>query len=693
MPKKKKPPIEEPPSVMGDNDQAVYRTIKMPIKKLFSNTHIGKIESAVQTIHKVTTLALDFVKLYVLHEFHNGREIPILGESFYDTVIRVVSRNKDERGRPLTTNKELYTKLLTFHEKVFLPLSPHNERVEVRCMSHILAYVGSSCATGQETNIKRNFTHYIRRYVNKYWLSRIYQEKGWADDYKMSKTERNQFYNEISHIKEDILFHRKWKDGGYRSLPQYHNWLDTIVNVIYPAPVNDYEAGMYYDVNVRPQMYLKYMLTIQDEFERMGVKMYSPICLRSSLSPKYIKLDYFGLLDLLVTDEDLIELQYHLNLPNIPTKGSLFDTVSTWVGEKLNERQKFYIRTGVWRHFMKFGTNKYTRHLLESKHYVFDNSILTDGVGVSVLQIRKDRVGKNCKSNKVLQIVPHDVPYLDDISSDECEYLFKITNVIGGDPGKKNIITLNSGSGKRLTYTSQQRSVECRFKKNKRAMVSMKTERVCSNGMSVAEVERTVTYNSKTCMIEPFCHYIRERRSLEQLVKPVLYEQKTPRKLILSAKLHTQKSQDKLLNNIIKTFSTPNKDGITIAWGNWNTPVHMKNFVPTPNIGLRRELCKKGRQYRLYIGRVPEAYTSCTCNTCHSKTGYFKERTYIKKGVQKTVDVHGLLRCQNERCSRLWNRDVLGSLNIRDVAVAVLQRKPRPVHFTIAHPTHAHLHG
>eukprot|EP00952_Eustigmatos_sp_NYUAD-ZCMA_P010950 44664-Eustigmatos_ZCMA.PRE.1 len=55
--------------------------------------HVRRIEAAVQVAHKVATLTLDFVKLYVLHCHHNGIDLPVLDKNFYLTVIRVVSKS------------------------------------------------------------------------------------------------------------------------------------------------------------------------------------------------------------------------------------------------------------------------------------------------------------------------------------------------------------------------------------------------------------------------------------------------------------------------------------------------------------------------------------------------------------------------------------------------------------------------
>ena len=679
-----------PPSLLKDSEEPVYRTRKFLQKKLVRPNDSVKIEEAVIVCHKTATLGLDFTKLYTLHLHHQGEPLPVLDTDFYSTVLRVVSKRKSGGGRPFSINIQLYNKLLDFHTTHFLPLSPvAHARIAVENVSHIFYYIADTFAVTQKVNITKNFPTYIKRFVNKYFLKQLYELNHWSSERKMTKQEKATFYREVKHVKEDLLWCRKWTTDGYKSDPKYHEMLDASVGTLFPEPVDRMnEWGLYRDVRVQPNNYLQYMIDINIELESWGCKLFSPICIRSSLSQRYIKIDTAALVDLLITEDDIKSLSLILDLPNLTTKNDLTGSLSTLYGRKTSKQEAFYFKTKVWEHCLKFNTNKYTRGLLKSHNYVFDNSILTDGVGVSVLQVRTDRVGFGCKANNnhEFRLDDPDVPYLNELSQSEREHILAHDVIIGGDPGKNDIIYMIDDQGNTLRYTAQQRAVECHYKKNKKAIVSMKKTTVCSNGLTVEQIEKNITYNSRSCLSTKTRHYITERRKLESLVFPTMYSRDTIRKLRFSAYSHKNESEDKLLKTIVSTFRRSDKDGITIAWGNWSQPQQMKNCVSTPNIGLRRRLSRKGKELGLKIGREYEAFSSCTCHDCHGKTGYCKKRRYIgKDGIRQTRFIHGLLRCQNEACSRRWNRNVLGSLNILEIAMATLQGHERPSHFTLGH--------
>ena len=671
----------KPPSLNMDDDakHPVYRSIKFMLKKLRRSEDESKIEMAVRTCHAVSTLTLDFVKLYLEDLYVRGQYFPVLDEKFYDAVILVVTKPKTKQGRPRSAaNAIIHDELLAFHTNHFLPLSPQgNKRIEVQNLSHVFDYLSQDMSTTQTTNITRNFPIYVKRFVNTYFLAELYNTNGWDKSHKMTKAEKSAFYGQLKHVKEDILFCRRWTDG-YQSLPQYHEFLERCVGTLFPEPLDPTnEWGVYHDVRQRPFVYLRHMVDINIEFESRGVKLMSPFCLRSSLAPRYIKLDTAAIIDLLVTKDDIQSLS--LKLPWLKKKNDFF-------GKNVSKTDNF---TKLWQHIFKFDTNKHTRHLLSSNQglYVFNNTILTDGVGVSVLQIRSDRVDYNCKANnsRALQVIEPDVPYLSELAQEERDSILRDDVVVGGDPGKKDIIYLIDQEGNKLRYTQQQRAVECRFKKNKKAMISMKKNTLCINGATVEEVERQITYNSKSCLPQATRDYIKKRRELEALVCEPLYNRDTIRKLRFSAKSHTIQSEDRLINRIVDKFQQKGKKAITIAWGNWGQRQQMKNCVSTPGVGLRKVLVRKGRTHGIKIGRENESCTSCTCHDCHGRTGYCKKRRFMKNGIRHTRYIHGLLRCQNESCSIRWNRNVLGATNILEVALATLQGFGRPAHFQIGH--------
>jgi len=683
-------------SLLGETTHPVYRTLKCPLKKLLKGEHRSKIEEAVRLCHRVGTLALDFVKLYVITRHTENQPIPELNEDFYKTVIRVVSTKPPKNGgRPLSQNRNLYDSLLNFHHQHFLTLSPHNARIQIENMSHIFAYMAAQFATVQTTNITRNFQLYIRRYVNKVVRGMYYAEKGWATDYTMSDDEKRVYFHEMKQIKDDIIWYRRW-NGGYQCEPKYHDWLDGLVGRIYPEPLDPlHEWALFHDLHSNTSRYIPFLIRINQELEGNGAKLFSPLCLRSSMSARYIKIDTAALVDL-VFDSDMVrEFALIHDIKNLVSKGQMYDSLSKLMGKSVTKSESFDFNTKIWEFCMKFDSNSESRKFLRGTRYVFDNTILTDAVGMSVLQIRKDRVGKSCKENnkRDFRITPSDVPYLSSLTAEEATRLLSDTVVLGCDPGKNDIVYMVDKEGNRLRYTAQQRAIECRFKKNKRALVNMKHNLVCADGRTVEEVEHSIEYSAKSCRLENVRNYIQQRRELESLVVPAMYDRLTPRKLRLSAKLHTAKSEDRLLQKVANTFKDPNKPlGVTIAWGNWGRNPQMRNCFPTPGVGLRCRIAKKGKNLGIWVGLEKEQYSSCTCHTCHARTDYWKHRTYIKDAKVHTRAVHGLLRCQNETCSRLWNRNVNGALNILEIARATLNAEERPPHFTIAHAAHAAVH-
>ena len=80
----------------------------------------------------------------------------------------------------------------------------------------------------------------------------------------------------------------------------------------------------------------------------------------------------------------------------------------------------------------------------------------------------------------------------------------------------------------------------------------------------------------------------------------------------------------------------------------------MKNFISTPNKGIRKLIAKN---FDIII--VDEYKTSKLCHNCCSENDNkkYKVNNHYRK-------FHKVLVCQNEKCCTIWNRDMNGSLNI-----------------------------
>lgn len=99
------------------------------------------------------------------------------------------------------------------------------------------------------------------------------------------------------------------------------------------------------------------------------------------------------------------------------------------------------------------------------------------------------------------------------------------------------------------------------------------------------------------------------------------YIQDVWRKMKFRQYSYSRKSEDKLLNNIEKTFG---KDCI-LAYGDWSRTSQMKHFMPTKNIGIRRLIHKK-----FLTISVNEYNTTKKCCYCHNDLSYVNKSKTIR---------------------------------------------------------------
>ncbi len=123
-----------------------------------------------------------------------------------------------------------------------------------------------------------------------------------------------------------------------------------------------------------------------------------------------------------------------------------------------------------------------------------------------------------------------------------------------------------------------------------------------------------------------------------------------------------------LINNIKKIFG----ENIILILGNWSPSKQMRGLASTPNKGLFKKILSKIEGYLF-----DEYKTTKVCNSCKSEHGTIQEKKRINPKPNKTnqILIHGLLRCKNEECSKLLNRDLNGSTNIGDGAIYYLNNR------------------
>ena len=624
-----------------------YRCIKLPIQKILKSDIpidvLERINDAVSRTNIITTNSYFLLRLWVLQKYHNNQEIPIITE---DTIrMSMKSLVKASAGpKPKGNNLALLQEFQNFGNSIFTLQDGKN-------LSAILDYYATTMITAIENNIKMHFIDYIKRFVNSYFKN-IYQNE------LQNKEFKKQFYKELQQVKNDII-----NDAEILTCDEkYHNWLNDNRYKIVPE---NYDTSYFYDIKVNPQKYLKYMIFMNLHLEEMNTKMFQFFPLQTHLIPRHIQIDTKSIVELLI---DTDKKQY-------------FDNIET-------NKEK------LWNTFFK---------LHHMNKYVFDYTIITDGYSVSLRflhtdfvneeRIKKDKMKngkklmkgltdeekeikkqeKQVQQNKLKEEnrkrrelekkekkeskkeVLHEFPYIDEVSKDflDGKHLFI-------DPGKRSLLTMMDDDGNYFSYTNKQRIKETKRIKYSSLLKNYKDKQ------HITEIENTLSlFNSKTCDIEKFKEYIKEKLKVNDAIAK-LYQDEKFRKYKWYSYINTKRTEDNMLNKIENKYG---KD-IKIIIGDWSIGKQMRNFISTPNLSIKRKL-----NTRFEVYNIDEFRTSCL----NYKTEELCNNLYLpdKRNIERKMHSILTFKMENKRKGCI-NRDKNGCKNIQKVFNHYIETGERP---------------
>ena len=217
----------------------------------------------------------------------------------------------------------------------------------------------------------------------------------------------------------------------------FREWKTTHMSHI--LPTTHIKKSIHYDVKVRPFAYLKGMIYMNSVLEEHERKLFQPIPLRTDIIPKYITLDTACLVSLFCPEKNK-------------------DGTKSKKGELLNNIKKN--QNDIWSSFINLN-NK----IFRNKHYQFSYQLQTDGVGCSLLFIRKDLVENKKWGSKIPIVEEKEYPYLESLDDAELTKL-KSRKIIGCDPGKRSLVYMVDEEGTKLQYTAPQKRIESKAKRN-----------------------------------------------------------------------------------------------------------------------------------------------------------------------------------------------------------------------------------
>ena len=673
-----------------------YRTIKCSLKSILKNElNQTKLFDACYRTHQIVIHTYQFLRLWILNKYHNKQEIPIITD---DTIkMAFKSLLKDSQGpKPKGTNLTLYNEFKKLYDDEYKKLN-YEVKLDGVNLSQILGYMSIDMLTNIENNIKLHFIKYLNRFVNSSFKKQNNEllekcEKG-------TKTKlRKELNKDLYEIKQDLI------NNTSNSNNKYREWINKHKVNIFPKEFNtSYE----FDIMNNPQNYIKGMIYMCIEIEKIGTKSFQFFPLRNNIILKYIPIDSKSLIELFIEEDkntyltdienkkqELWSKYLNLNNPVFKQKEYSFDyRISTdcfsvsiqlihndFIQKEKDKKQNMKTKKNVMKDLTKDMNQeqkeKYKEDLIKKKKdeqvkLKLEKKLLKDKEKEAYKKLSKEeklklKEQKN-KENKLKQIIKYiEFPYLEELDEKQYNEL-KNGNWVTADPGKRTLMYMKNKEGITYRYTNRMH-----MNKTKR----LKYQRLIKNYKDKKEITTTENklseFNSKSCILNEFKKFIKNKNELNKVLLEK-YKEDIFRKYKWYSYINRKKAETDLARNIKNKFG---KDVILIQ-GDWSdklktTPSRIK-YISTPNLGLKRKL----NEY-LTIYNIDEFRTSCL----NYKTEERCENMYLpdKKGTKRKI--HSILRYQTEsKRMGCINRDENAVNNMIKIVNTYLLNKTRPDKF------------
>lgn len=431
----------------------------------------------------------------------------------------------------------------------------------------------------------------------------------------------------------------------------------------YPETYKFKKDSIYYDAVVNPGKHLLAYFKLAEICESNKFKLFQCFPVRKTFIPSYMTID-------------TMILNNHI----------------------LKNSQRSKLDKGyIWGKVLKLSSKPFKDQGVHSS-MKFRGTIMTDGIGISVIKQNFDTSKGGTSNPKASLVEEEEFKYIEQVPNAELQSTDGKCVFI--DPGRRDLIYCmhedsTVDNKKNYRYTRNQKAKETKSTKFKKLRQQFKPKDIqdCEDKLSKC--------SPLTVKKEAFVEYLKIRAEVtskmqeydsnEDVEKDKRKKDLIPfRKMKLSAHINKIQSAKRLSKNIKKKFG---KDCILIL-GNWSA-AHTKFHEPIKGKGLRNSLRKEG--FKVYL--LDEFKTSSICPSCENKLATFKEcinpRPY-RRSTNPKVKCHGLLRCLNQNCLkkqaltekdqknikyRLWNRDLAAVLNFRKIVFSLRSTSQKPAIF------------
>lgn len=663
-----------------------YRVLKIQLSDIVNNTNIiEKMFNATDRTNKLVIHTYQFLWLWILNKYHEKNDIPEITTDIIQMAFKTLTLKSIAGPNLKGKNKEDYDEFNKFYEEKYKDLGYENKLDGIN-LSQIIAYTSVSMLTCIENNIKMNFLNYIRKFVN---CSYADHNKEILEKLKgIEKKEMNKILKkELCTVKEDLI------NNTLLSNEKYHKWIKEHRPFIAPK---DTSKLTQLDINGNPQQFLKNMIYINIELEKLKKKLGQVFPLRKSIIPHHIPIDTKSVVELffekdkgdylknitkyekevwekifkmnhkifklknytfnnyITTDCYTVSIHFIHNTYYEPDKEKKENRINALKKDKENTKDMTPVEKVIYKQQKKDNKKKIEK----------ENRIKIKEQNAKLSKDEKKALNEKKNKNKHIEF-----PYIEDLTEEQINHL--MFNCVYCDPGKNNLFTFIDDNDNVLTYTMRQRLHETKRLKYQRLLQNHR------NKVGISMFESLLSeFNSRSCILETFSKYVNKKNDINKDLFDD-YSNLKFRQYKWYTYINTKRSNAKLLNTIEEKYAIKETDGsyrkLNIIIGDWSVSKQMQNFMPTPNITLKRLLKERFNVYNIY-----EYNTSALSYVTEEKC----DNMYVtdKKNVSRKLHSVRIYSMINNRRGCI-NRDINAVKNMRKLSDYWLANNGRPVSY------------
>lgn len=664
------------------------KTLKVLLSHIlnYDDMLYDRLSNALDRMNKLIIHVYQFLELWILNKYHNNKTIPEINEDLLKMMFKALSTGSTKGPKPTGIKNVYYNEFCEFYDNTYKGLG-YQDKISSINLSHMIESSIKTMLTAIENNIKNNFMKYIQRFIhNTYKEPNDKILEGLIGNEK--KLMRKQLKKDLNMIKNDMI------NNTLECDQKYHKWIKLHRPKILPKNT---DKILYTNIHENPQEFISSMIYINCELEKLGTKLYQVLPLRKSLIPHHIPINTAILIELFIDKnkneyfskitelkDSIWKMFFNMDSNIFKMKNHKFNysmttdcyTVSIqFLNDKYEEQVKIkkeLMSNGVKKHKTitkdmnikekeEYNVNKKTANKLKQKQIRDKKKEEYNKLSKAEKKILLDNRKKKKNEEGILQ---DEFPYLEDLTERQIQHL--IFNCVYCDPGKGNLLTFIDDDDNVYMYTIRQRQHETKSKKYNKLLKNYRDK------VKITEIENKLSdYNSKSCNIETFKKYVKIKNEINvQLYSK--YNDQIFRRYKWYIHLNTKRSDSKLLDTIENKFA---KKGykLNIVMGDWSIGKQLRNFIPTPNLKLKRLLKERFNVYNLYEYNTSKLHYK-TKEKCSNLT------VTDKNGVtQKLHSVRTFSMVNRRGCV---NRDINAVKNMRNLVEHYILYKERPKEFT-----------